>query len=65
MDSLIEKSEVINLSQVTGQKPHTRKCYMSDYDTVSITELCEACRVKTPKAFLNCPEVLKAQGIEP
>ena len=62
MHSPIDGSILTNPVRVTTQKHHSRKCYMSDYGTVGITKVCEPCRVKTPKAFLSCPEVLKVQA---
>ena len=64
IDSLYENLVMKNSLTVTTEKPHTRKCYMSNYDTVSIKEVCEPCRIKTSQAFLNCPEVNKELGVD-
>ena len=52
---------VNNPARVTTDKPHTRRCYMTDR-TVSVKEVCEPCRIRTPKEFLDCPEVNKELG---
>ena len=44
------------------QKPNTRRCYMKNNAEVSISQVCEPCRLRARPEWFNCPEVKKAVG---
>lgn len=66
IDKLYDSHILRNPAQVTTQqpikKPSQRFCYQLD-NWVKTSEVCERCRLATPKVFLNCPSVLKEQGL--
>jgi len=65
IEKLLSGSLFTNPSKVTGDRLHTRRCYMKEFAEVSIREMCGDCLQRSPKEFLKCPDILKMHGIEP
>ena len=67
IDKLIDGTLLTNPVGVTTQQPQKPKNqrYCKDLSSwVSVKEVCEKCRLVSSQKWLNCPEVLKEQGIK-